>query len=1064
MWVKGLSIDGFGVFSEREFRDLSPGLTVLYGANEAGKSTLLAFVRSVLFGFPRATKTRRAFYPPLGGGRHGGRVFLHTEAGAITVEREAGRAARILLEPVDGSLAELSDVEFQQLIGGVDAQTFRTVFAFSLDELRDFDSLTGEQVRARIFAAGVGGAGPSVRDVIQRMEKTCGQLLKPRSREGEINRILEEMSSLEHRLAESRSLMESYPDLLRDKASLRERLEMLEAREQRSRSVQTMFERLLELWPAWVDVEAARYELGRLEPVDEFIPDAMRRLTEAKSAVESARSSLERLEEQKARRVDEIRHLRETTVDGLSEIASAVERQVGLIPNYRDRLRDLQVVRSRVTLIEDRLHRLLRDLGPDVDEELLERVDTSLPRIEEARGLRAGLQDAARQTVSAVDHLDSATAQRARAEADRQREQEALEALSRIDPEVLSARVQALRVLRPGVVELQARRAALDGRSGAWLALVDREGESQAIRPPLWSVPAALIIAVLLAVTAALAEVGGRGAGAAAAGVLALVFLVGAIGLVLWRRLVAGGTPKRTREAAEPVAREMEEQDRLRGDIAELESRLAGPATVLGLTDLGDSYALELTDSALAGEQAEMAAWNEQAVVLDRAEQRLEAALVEESLAESKVQRLREDESLAREMFKATMSTWGLSDRLSPEGVEEYLRGLNTAKELSGRRDEERVLLIRLEQEAKEWEQEGSGLVAKALAICGKPADGGEAAGPDEQSSLEQALLSVAERCRADRDVRSRVRDLESGASELEVEIDGARFGLEARVHEWESLLEHAGVCDEERFLERFATYQRRQQLKQTIELGEGMLVKSVGKGRSAEEFRAALSTGEVSLWEAESEKARCELEETRAERAGLIKAEGEIERRLRELESSADVSSTETVLEGLRTELASMLEQWRINQLAAALVRETLARFTLERQPLVLSEASRMFGQMTQGRYLQVRRSTDEEGIVVVDPAGRMKSPEELSRGTAEQLYLCLRLGLAEEFARRAEPIPLVMDDVLVNFDAARRRSSAELLLDFAADHQLLFFTCHEEIVDLIASLRPDTRRIELS
>jgi uncharacterized protein YhaN len=199
-------------------------------------------------------------------------------------------------------------------------------------------------------------------------------------------------------------------------------------------------------------------------------------------------------------------------------------------------------------------------------------------------------------------------------------------------------------------------------------------------------------------------------------------------------------------------------------------------------------------------------------------------------------------------------------------------------------------------------------------------------------------------------------------------------------------------------------------------------------------------------------------------EAAGLMKVEGDIERRLRELEDSADVPSIEIELEGRRTELGAALEQWRVNTLAGLLVRETLAQFTQERQPMVLAEASGMFQRVTQGRYVRVQRSTDEEGIVVVDANGRVKTPDELSRGTAEQLYLCLRLGLAEEFARRAEPMPLVMDDVLVNFDAVRRRTTAELLIGFSERHQILLFTCHEEIADLVRLLRPDTRLIELS
>ena len=201
-----------------------------------------------------------------------------------------------------------------------------------------------------------------------------------------------------------------------------------------------------------------------------------------------------------------------------------------------------------------------------------------------------------------------------------------------------------------------------------------------------------------------------------------------------------------------------------------------------------------------------------------------------------------------------------------------------------------------------------------------------------------------------------------------------------------------------------------------------------------------------------------------RSRQQALTKEEGDVERRLKELEESSDVPSIETDLEALRTELEAALGRWRVNFLAAHLIRETLARFTQERQPMVLAEASQMFEHVTEGRYVRVQRSMEEEGIVVIESDGRVKAPDELSRGAAEQLYLCLRLALAEEFARRAEPVPLVMDDVLVNFDAARRRSTAELLLDFAERHQILLFTCHEEIVELMSELRPGVRLIGLS
>jgi hypothetical protein len=78
------------------------------------------------------------------------------------------------------------------------------------------------------------------------------------------------------------------------------------------------------------------------------------------------------------------------------------------------------------------------------------------------------------------------------------------------------------------------------------------------------------------------------------------------------------------------------------------------------------------------------------------------------------------------------------------------------------------------------------------------------------------------------------------------------------------------------------------------------------------------------------------------------------------------------------------------------------------------------------------------------------------LSRGAREQLFLSLRLSLAAYFARRGAPLPLIFDDVLVNFDIERARTAAAVLRDFAAaGHQMLVFTCHEHIAKLFRGLK---------
>jgi hypothetical protein len=102
-------------------------------------------------------------------------------------------------------------------------------------------------------------------------------------------------------------------------------------------------------------------------------------------------------------------------------------------------------------------------------------------------------------------------------------------------------------------------------------------------------------------------------------------------------------------------------------------------------------------------------------------------------------------------------------------------------------------------------------------------------------------------------------------------------------------------------------------------------------------------------------------------------------------------------------------------------------------------------------------------ENVLRVDDAeGHSLPVEVLSRGTREQLFLSLRLALAASYARRGAPLPLVLDDVLVNFDADRAKAAAKVLRDFAAEgHQILVFTCHEHILKLFTSLKVAVSRL---
>lgn len=86
MKITALYIYQYGKFSNRSFQLSDSPVQVIYGLNEAGKTTLMSFIKSVLFGFPKSKK-----YEPKTGGVYGGVVELnHDDYGAVKIERTKG--------------------------------------------------------------------------------------------------------------------------------------------------------------------------------------------------------------------------------------------------------------------------------------------------------------------------------------------------------------------------------------------------------------------------------------------------------------------------------------------------------------------------------------------------------------------------------------------------------------------------------------------------------------------------------------------------------------------------------------------------------------------------------------------------------------------------------------------------------------------------------------------------------------------------------------------------------------------------------------------------------------
>lgn len=204
--------------------------------------------------------------------------------------------------------------------------------------------------------------------------------------------------------------------------------------------------------------------------------------------------------------------------------------------------------------------------------------------------------------------------------------------------------------------------------------------------------------------------------------------------------------------------------------------------------------------------------------------------------------------------------------------------------------------------------------------------------------------------------------------------------------------------------------------------------------------------------------EAQGHLVSARADRDAINESLGALRQQSDDLEADVELSNLLQARETQRTDLVEQLHEWAGHTVCAALYDEAKRKYEAERQPEVIRLASRYFQMMTDGRYTRVIAPLGENRLEVEQEHGDRLPPSALSRGTSEQLYLAMRLALAKAYGDQAVPLPLVADDILVNFDDDRGRATAALLdLYASAGHQILAFTCHRHLVRTFESNSPE-------
>lgn len=381
----------------------------------------------------------------------------------------------------------------------------------------------------------------------------------------------------------------------------------------------------------------------------------------------------------------------------------------------------------------------------------------------------------------------------------------------------------------------------------------------------------------------------------------------------------------------------------------------------------------------------------------------VEKAQAEQKKWASRQKRLRQESVNAEARLRSALASRGLQAASGQimQTVFRYVRECEERARLAARISEKEQVLEQLKVRelveakhaqalaARKHAEEGVRAAARALKLKAAAAE-----------QLATALRELTDRREQERQERERAREA---------------------WRELQQLLESRPLAD------LLAEAQRRRHRARALEaeVGAEAIAEVALHGDGGEQLAAARREAEAAAQAAASALARLESDVVLEHPADAEELWGEAARRLFELDD-------------YRASLALARERLRA---ASAAVNADIA-------PAVAGSLRRWLPRVTLGRYIDAWVDPATLQVDVRRADGDWQPAGLLSRGTAEQVYLLLRLALVDHLAAEGRRAPLLLDDVTVQSDSERTEALLEILHEVSADHQVVLFTRESDVL----------------
>ena len=1000
MRITGLQIERFGAWSGLKLEQLPKGLTLFYGPNEAGKTTLLQFLRSMFFGY-RDDEIRR--YLPsipvgsqvsLAGSRSGGSMSIVAGGTEYHLRRYVSptnshdTTGEVRLSAQHGE--RVGAHRLVTLLSGVDETIFNNVFAVGLREIQQLASLDDTEASRQLYNLSTGTDRVSLVDIMRQLNDAQQRLAGDGSLSDEsyFGQLLARRKRCQQELRALATSRNRWIELRQQAISLSSRTEQLEAQRSAVQRTSRLMEIALQIRPVWRDRERCLDALQQLGPVRAVAPEMIRQLdewqrqrVELQQQQQACEQQLELLQDQKLSLTEGMPGPRQVICwEQLLEQCAGLQR----LTEHRARLQDRHaVLESHVQAEQEKLglhaartggpfqlidsRKLLLLLEParnlERDRELLEQTKQEIARhraeLEQAESAIAGGLRRESHLFDEKDHADVVAAVQRTGEITRRLRQQ-IDCTRRLAAgrhswenwQEKRAEVYRNQLLPQDIVV--ALGVAFCG--GTFLALLAFFGN--------W-------YDLVRTVRTGLGACGGI-----------LVATVSMLKIVL------------DRSASDQLRAYQEEEQRLAAEAVRSQQQLR-----------------EL--------QQKMTAAGESPLQLEHAERRLECL---EPLLPVEARRRRTRQAIERleqtaieiaQRMKPSRQEWdqavarvGVSSRLAPTDLRSLIDDSGRLSQLQTELQAVAGDLSEADREWDAWQQRIAELVPSNQ-------------NTDLLAAVDQCvdlLASVAER-------RERLVQVREQETRCQQQLrDGSRE-LRQLDRRQAATVAAASAADAEELRVRFQTHRQAAEIQQQIDRCDAQLATSLGDfdHSDVERLFREHSIDEVT---SRVHRSEAELADVDQQLKAALLRRGELAEQCRQLTADRQAARLRLDDAMLTQQLEEGIEQWRVVGTMSHLLKTVYKKYEKERQPDTLRDASHYFQQMSGGRYLRIWTPLAEDVLLADAADGRTMPVQQLSSGTREQVYLSLRLALVANYARRGIHMPVILDDVLVNFDVDRTRA----------------------------------------